>query len=303
MANMMKFTKMAAMAVIAHQERTCLTHSNENIDPEKTRFNYSVWPADEQAPYQVEKDGWKNLTRRLSEVKHLNRKDVNVLVEWTIHLGPDVPPGYENEDRFFLACMRYCAKEYGAENICYGIVHVDEKNPHLTVGFVPVIKKPLKLRKNASAAARAEYEAAKAAGKTTIEVVDANELINRKHLQGWHSGLAKYLVDELGYDPAVYTGITKELGGNKTVKQLKRMPTKWREQRNKRVEQFHEARRAEKNNEQAGLDAVIAVTDPNRPMLQQEFSEQSQEGQTHRDGALTELMSAADRERGGRSGW
>lgn len=296
MANMKKFTKMQAMAVIAHQERTGSTHSNENIDPEQTKYNYSVWPYDD--PDLVgEKHGWNRLTKRLSEVKYLNRKDVNVLVEWTIHLGPDVPPGYDNEEEFFRACMRYCEREYGAENICYGIVHVDEENPHLTVGFVPVVKKPLKLRKNASAATKAEYEAAVAAGKTMIEVVDADSVITRKHLQGWHSGLTNYLVDELGYDPAVYTGITKELGGNKTVKQLKRMPAKWREQRNKRVEQFHEVRRAAKNNQKAGLDAVIAGADPNRQRLQQDFPEQTGE----KANLLDQIKDATNR--GGRSSW
>ena len=296
MANMKKFTKMQAMAVIAHQERTGSTHSNENIDPEQTKYNYSVWPYDD--PDLVgEKHGWNRLTKRLSEVKYLNRKDVNVLVEWTIHLGPDVPPGYDNEEEFFRACMRYCEREYGAENICYGIVHVDEENPHLTVGFVPVVKKPLKLRKNASAATKAEYEAAVAAGKTMIEVVDADSVITRKHLQGWHSGLTNYLVDELGYDPAVYTGITKELGGNKTVKQLKRMPAKWREQRNKRVKQFHEVRRAAKNNQKAGLDAVIAGADPNRQRLQQDFPEQTGE----KASLLDQIKDATNR--GGRSSW
>ncbi len=295
MANMMKFTKMAAMAVIAHQERTCLTHSNENIDPEMTKYNYSVWPYD---PDLVgEKHGWKRLTKRLSEVKHLNRKDVNVLVEWVIHLGPDVPPGYDNEADFFRACMRYCEREYGAENICYGIVHVDEENPHLTVGFVPVVKKPLKLRKNASATTRAEYEAAVAAGKTSIEVLDADSVITRKHLQDWHGGLTQYLIQELGYDPAVHTGITKAMGGNLTVKQLKRKDAKWREQRNKQAAHFHEVRRAAKTGQRAGLDAKIGVADPNRVKLQ------SQEPTKEKKPSGLDALIKGAKDRGGRSGW
>lgn len=296
MANMMKFTHMQALAVIAHQERTCDTHSNENIDPEMTKYNYSVWPYDD--PDLVgEKRGWDRLNKRLSEVRHLKRKDVNVLVEWVIHLGPDVPPGYDNEEEFFRACMRYCAREYGAENICYGVVHVDEENPHLTVGFVPVVKKPLKLRKNASAAARAEYEAAVAEGKTTIEVVDADSVITRKHLQGWHGGLTNYLVDELGYDPAVYTGITKALGGNVSVKQLKRKPREWREKRNARAADFHEMRRAGKTGQQAGLAAQIATADPTQMRIQSQDPGNEQKG-----GSLADLMKAA-RDQGGRDGW
>lgn len=295
MANMMKFTKMAAMAVIAHQERTCLTHSNENIDPEMTKYNYSVWPYDD--PDLVgEKHGWKRLTKRLSEVKHLNRKDVNVLVEWVIHLGPDVPPGYDNEEDFFRACMRYCEREYGAENICYGIVHVDEENPHLTVGFVPVVKKPLKLRKNASAATRAEYEAAVAAGKTSIEVLDADSVITRKHLQGWHGGLTQYLIDELGYDPAVYTGITKDLGGNLSVKQLKKMPEDWRNKRNARAAAYHAARRAKSENRKIDLKDQVALATP-KPQAK----EQVLDALGIKPSLTDQIKGATDR--GGRSGW
>ena len=297
MANMMKFTKMQALAVIAHQERTCENHSNENIRKEDSKYNYSVWPADEDAPYAVEKTGWRNLTHRLSQVKHLERSDVNVLVEWIIHLGPDVPPGFENEEAFFLACMRYCAREYGAENICYGIVHVDEENPHLTVGFVPVVKKPLKLRKNASKKTREEYEAAVAAGKTTIEVVDADSVITRRHLQGWHTGLTKFLISELGYDPAVKTGITKALGGNVPTKKLKRMPADWREKRNKQVAHFHELRRAAKENRLAGLEARLAMSDPGREKLQSQDVPQKPG-----TGSLADLIGNA-KNRGGRNGW
>ena len=296
MANMMKFTKMAAMAVIAHQERTCQSHSNENINPEMTKYNYSVWPPDD--PDLVgEKHGWQRLTKRLGEVKHLNRPDVNVLVEWVIHLGPDVPPGYDNEEEFFQACMRYCAKQYGAENICYGIVHVDEENPHLTVGFVPVVRKPLKLRKNASEKTKAEYQAAVAAGKTVIEVLDADSVITRKHLQGWHGGLTKFLIGELGYDPAVHTGITKAMGGNLTVKQLKRKDARWREKRNQQAAHFHEMRRSAKQNRRSGLDARIAMSDPTREALQSQDAPQKPG-----KGSLADLMAAA-RKRGGKDGW
>ena len=296
MANMMKFTKMAALAVVAHQERTCTTHSNENIDPERTPDNYAVWPYDR--PDRVfEKHGWRRLTKRLAEVRYLNRSDVNVLVEWVIHLGPDVPPGFENERAFFEACMRYCEKLYGAENICYGIVHKDEENPHLTVGFVPVVRKPLKLRKNASAATKAAYEAAAAAGKTTVEVVDADAVITRKHLLGWHGGLTAHLIDELGYDPAVHTGITKALGGNVPVKSLKKRPADWREKRNKAAEQFHEVRRAKKAGKTAGLDAIISQADPNRPKIQAQPGQQN-EGKTN---PLDSLIRGA-KDRGGRQG-
>lgn len=276
MANMMKFTKMEALAVIAHQERTCLTHSNDNIDPDRTQYNYSVWPYDN--PDLVgEKHGWARLTKRLSQVKYLHRSDVNVLVEWTIHLGADVPPGYDNEEKFFRACMEYCEHKYGTKNICYGIVHEDEENSHLTVGIVPVVKKKRKLRDNASESAKAEYAAAIAAGNTTIEVVDANSLINRKHLQDWHGELTQYLIDELGYDPAVYTGITEELGGNMTVNRLKHMPPDWREQRNKRAAAFHEARRAKLQGRKPSIESMMELNKKDKPQAVLQTREQAGE--------------------------
>lgn len=299
MANMMKFTRMAAMAVIAHQERTCLTHSNENIDPERTADNYAVWPYDR--PDQVgEKHGWSRLMKRLSEVKHLDRSDVNVLVEWVIHLGPDVPPGYDSEREFFEACMRYCEGEYGAENICYGIVHKDEENAHLTLGFVPVVRKPLKLRKNASKKTRDEYEAAVAAGKTMIDVLDADSVITRKHLQGWHGGLTNFLIQELGYDPAVHTGITKAMGGNLSVKQMKRKPPAWRKQRNEQAAHFHELRRAAKSGQKASLAAKVAMADPDRPRLQDQALPGKEQG---KKSSLDDIMKNAKDRSGGRGSW
>jgi len=165
------------------------------------------------------------------------------------------------------------------------------------VGFVPVVKKPLKLRKNASAAAKAEYEAAVAAGKTMIEVLDADSVITRKHLQDWHGGLTQHLIDELGYDPAVYTGITKAMGGNISVKQLKRKDAKWREQRNKQAAQFHEVRRAAKTGQKAGLDATLAMADPNRAKLQ------SQEPPKEKKTSGLDALIKGAKDRGGRSGW
>lgn len=300
MANMMKWTRMQAMAIIAHQERTGATHSNENIDPERTKDNYAVWPYED--PDRVgEKHGWRRLLQRLEKVKYLQRKDVNVLVEWTIHLGVDCPPGYESQKAFFESCMRYCEKLYGSENICYGIVHLDEETPHLTVGFVPVVRKPLKLRKNASAATRAAYEAALKEGKTEIETVDADSVITRKHLQDWHGGLTAHLIAELGYDPAVLTGITKAMGGNMPVKRLKSQSKDWREKRNKRAEQFHEVRRAAKSGKHSSLEARMAMADPKqvRPQADPGPKQRPADG---RKPSLDDLMGGA-RKRGGRDGW
>lgn len=275
MAQIEKYTLQQAKAICAHHERTGAFHSNENIDPEMTKYNYAVWP---DPPDRVgEKNAWKRLTKRLSEVERLHRKDVNVLCNWTIHLGVDVPPGLDDEEDFFRAAFNYCKALYGEENIVYAHVHVDEDIPHLNVGFVPVVRKKRKLRKNASEELKALYEAQEAAGANLIEKVDANSLINRKHLKSWHSGFSAYMIDALGYDPAVYTGITKAMGGNMTVKQLKAKPKAWREQRNKKAEAFHAQRRAAKGERLSADERILVAEQSKTPPPQADFGSANDE--------------------------
>lgn len=268
MANVEKYNLHEAQAIIAHCERTAATHSNRNIDMERTEENYALWPPEAPDALLMDtgirgqssaKNAWRRLRKRLEEVSHLRRKDVNVLCDWCIHLGVDTLPGYENTRDFFKACVRYISELYGAENIVYAWVHMDEETPHIHIGFVPVIKKPLRLRKNASDATRKAYEEAIAAGKREVERVDANQVINLKHLQGWHPRFSSWLTSELGYDPGVHTGITEALGGDLTVKQLKKKPPGWVEARRKQTEAYHASRRAAKEGKKPRLDDRITL--------------------------------------------
>lgn len=277
MAQIEKYTLQQAKAIIAHVERTGATHGNESIDPLRTKDNYSLWPP--RNPDQMIMDSgiegqssgryaFQRLKQRLSEVSCLQRDDVNVLCSWSLHLGADVPPGYEDKKAFFEAAVRVMSRLYGEKNVVYAWVHEDESGSHLHFGFVPVVRKELKLRSNASESKKAEYEAAVAAGQTWIERVDANALINRRHLQSWHGWMTKQMTSILGYDPAMYTGITQWLGGNKTVPSLKKTGPDWRKKRNADVADFHAKRRAAVAGKKAGLDAQIKVADPNRQRIQ-----------------------------------
>lgn len=275
MANVEKYNMMQAIGLIAHCERTLPSHqSNPNIDVTRTKDNYALWPleAPDQLVLNTEIFGQssgkyadKRLRKRLSQVSYLHRSDVNVLCSWCIHLGVDTLPGYENARDFFKACVRFVAGLYGPENIVYAWVHNDEDTPHIHIGFVPVIKKALKLRKNASEATKKAYEEAVAAGKTTIERVDADKLISLRHLQGWHPHFSSYMTTELGYDPGVHTGITEALGGDLSVHQLKRMSPKKVEERRKRTAAYHADRRAEKEGKKPSLDRMISIADPQSP--------------------------------------
>lgn len=305
MAQIEKYTLQQAKAIIAHVERTGATHSNESIDPLRTKDNYSLWPP--RNPDQLILDpgaggqssgryAFQRLKQRLSEVSCLQRDDVNVLCSWTLHLGVDVPPGYESKKAFFEAAVRVMSRLYGERNVVYAWVHEDETGSHLHFGFVPVVRKDLKLRSNASETKKAEYEAAVAAGHTSIERVDANALINRRHLQSWHGWMTKQMVSILGYDPGMYTGITQWLGGNKTVPSLKKTGPNWRKNRNAQVKAFHDTRRAAAAGKKAGLDAKIAVADPNRQQAQAAPG-------TEKKGKGLDAMIKGAQDRGGKNGW
>lgn len=289
MAQIEKYNLQQAKAIIAHVERTGSTHSNKNINPELTRLNYNLWPPadpdklilDANTPGKSSgRYAWQRLEKRLSEVSRLDRDDVNVLCDWCIHLGPDVPPSYESYKDFFKACVDYICGLYGKENVVFAAVHMDEETPHIHIGFVPVIKKPLKLRSNASKKTREEYEAAVAAGKTVIEKVDAHSVINRRHLQSWHGGFQNFMTAALGYDPAVYTGITQALGGNLKVSQLKKQPKDWRRKRNRAADAFHTVRRAEKSGSRPPLEAQqeYAETLRNPPQARRQEKTHTQSG-------------------------
>lgn len=307
MAQIEKYNLQQAKAIIAHVERTGATHSNESIDPERTKDNFSLWPPREpdrlilDTGLQGQSSGryaFARLKKRLDEVSCLQRDDVNVLCDWCLHLGVDVPPGYKSKRDFYEAAVRVMAGLYGPKNVVYAWVHEDETGSHLHFGFVPVVRKELKLRKNASPAKQAEYEAAVAAGQTMVERVDANALINRRHLQSWHGWMTRKMVEILGYNPGIHTGVTKFLGGNATVPQLKKTGPNWRKKRNAQVAAFHENRRAAMTGQKAGLAAKIAVADPNRQQAQ------ATPGQTEkRKQSLTDKMNDAKSRSGGRSGW
>lgn len=305
MAQIEKYTLQQAKAIIAHCERTGATHSNESIDPERTKDNYSLWPPADPDKLQLDTEvpgqssaryAYQRLTKRLSEVKCLQRDDVNVLCDWCLHLGVDVPPGYESKRAFYEAAVQLMAKLYGEKNVVYAWVHEDETSSHIHFGFVPVVRKELKLRKNASERLKAEYEAAIAAGKTTIERVDANALINRKHLKGWHGWMTKHITSELGYDPGMHTGVTQFLGGNATVPQLKKTGPNWRAKRNAKVNAFHEHRRAQKAGERSSLASQIGLATPDKPQAVPERPN----NQERKQSLFDQMKDASEKSGGGR---
>lgn len=271
MARVAKYSRAAAGHLIAHYERRQVLNKqtgemeyvrfgNRDIDLQHTPLNYRVWPpldietTDVRGIYVSQRleDLWEELgpdadpeepaidrfRRIFRDTRHANRRDLKCLCDWTIALPDEIPS--ERMQEFFDCCMRYAVAEYGAENIVGGWVHVDEAHrPHLHVAFVPVV------------------------GTGEDRRICAKEVLNRKHLQGWHGGLVSLVQKSMGIqEPGILNGRTLAQGGNRTVKQMKAADKAYDRTKGKEVDRWrktaHKAlQAAEKAGKASSLDNLM----------------------------------------------
>ena len=169
MAHVEKYTQSQVGHLFNHynrdKEKDC-NRSNESIDKNKTKDNYNLMER-EQTPQEYFK-------QRLGEVYHMNRSDVNVMVDWIVTL----PKDYDGDPKeFFQHTVDYLNDRYGADNCIGAFVHMDETTPHLHYSFIPVV--PDERHKDY------DYK------------VNAKKVISRKELQNFHPDLQKYLREKM----------------------------------------------------------------------------------------------------------
>ena len=194
MAHVQKNNKVATGHLFDHYGRNSIDEqykyvyrSNDSINPERTHLNYNL------APNDISQS--ERLNKRLSEVKVLKRKDVNVICSWVVTAPKDLNSNLEKE--FFKHTYEFLNNRYGKKNVISAYVHLDETTPHLHYVFVPVT-----LDK-----------------KKGIEKVSAKEVITKVDLKSFHQDLDKYLMSK-GIECSVLNELTKE--GNKSIKELKK---------------------------------------------------------------------------------
>ena len=169
MAHVAKYTQSQVGHLFNHynrdKEKDC-NRSNESIDKNKTKDNYNLMER-EQTPQEY-------IKQRLNEVYHMNRADINVMVDWIVTL----PKDYDGDPReFFQHTVDYLNDRYGADNCIGAFVHMDETTPHLHYSFLPVVP-DLKHEKY-------DYK------------LDAKKVISRKELREFHPDLQKYLREKM----------------------------------------------------------------------------------------------------------
>jgi len=222
MAAFEKYTDNAVIYEMRHNTReNPRPPKNVDIDPEKSKFNYSLHPKDRGSTARENKNYYN---QRMKEVYHYNRADVKTACQWVITAPKDLSP--EQEKAFFQETYNYLNSLYGERNCIQAVVHYDEgflvKNPetgkedlqigkpHLHYMFIPVVENKgyMKPNKKGNITTAAQYR----------EKVCVDQLVNKRHLQNFHPGYQRWL-DKHGVHCTVHSGVTG--GKNRTVEELK----------------------------------------------------------------------------------
>lgn len=195
MAHVAKYSKGALGHMFAHYERAkdkngeYIKFGNEDIDINKSHLNYNLAPNHNMSQEEFVK-------KRCSEVKCLNRKDVNVMCSWVVTAPKELDPNLYKD--FFKESYKFLENRYGVDNVISAHVHMDETTPHIHFAFVPVV-----------------YDS-----KKDILKVSAKEKVCKTDLQTFHQDLEEYLEKALGREIGILNEATKE--GNKSIEDLKR---------------------------------------------------------------------------------
>jgi|SRR4051794_37264980 len=119
-----------------HNQREKESHSNFDIDKERTYLNYDLLN-DSKINYTERIQ--KEINERYTGTKKIRRDAVKLcsfLVTSDKLFFDELSP--EEEKRYFQEALAFLQDRYGKENILYAMVHKDEKTPHMHVGMVPI---------------------------------------------------------------------------------------------------------------------------------------------------------------------
>lgn len=112
-----------------------LSHTNPDIDWERSKLNYDLHPAQNNNYNQAVKERIEQL-----KLKRAVRKDAVVMAQVLVTSDNAFFRGLSESEqkRFFQDSYDFLANRYGAENVISATVHLDEQTPHLHFNFVPV---------------------------------------------------------------------------------------------------------------------------------------------------------------------
>lgn len=129
-----KVKRAAVGSMQYHNDRMPGEHSNEDIDPDKTKDNKEYV---KHGSYRAEVA--ERIERNRTSGRKV-RKDAVVLCEGISTASPEFFEGktYEETMAYFDDVYEFVKAEAGEENLIHFTVHMDETTPHAHFGFTPI---------------------------------------------------------------------------------------------------------------------------------------------------------------------
>ena len=194
MAHIAKYKATSVGHMLAHYRRDASSLGRENIDPTRTKDNYTLGLDDRDGKVGA-MDGiepnWATVEGRIERVnkaakaagKRAVRKDAVVMADVVVTLSENVRKG--DEGKFFGYAYWFLILKLGKENMMGGFVHRDEVRrdgspvrDHMHVPFTPIVD------------GRFNYK----------------KMCPRAFYQSLHKELGDYLEKQMGYRPEVELG-------------------------------------------------------------------------------------------------
>lgn len=194
MAHIAKYKAASCGHMLAHYRRDASSLGRENIDPTRTKDNYTLGLDDRDGKVRALngiEPNWATVEGRIEGVneaakaagKRAVRKDAVVMADVVVTLPENVRKG--DEGKFFGYTYWFLIQKLGKENMMGGFVHRDEVRKdgspvrdHMHVPFTPILD------------GRFNYK----------------KMCPRSFYQSMHKELGDYLEKRLGYRPEVELG-------------------------------------------------------------------------------------------------
>lgn len=194
MAHIAKYKAASCGHMLAHYRRDASSLGRENIDPTRTKDNYTLGLDDRDGKVRALngiEPNWATVEGRIEGVneaakaagKRAVRKDAVVMADVVVTLPENVRKG--DEGKFFGYTYWFLLQKLGKENMMGGFVHRDEVRKdgspvrdHMHVPFTPILDGRFNFKK----------------------------MCPRSFYQSMHKELGDYLEKRLGYRPEVELG-------------------------------------------------------------------------------------------------
>lgn len=254
MANVYKISGEKAIIQLLHNSRD-LRENSKNIDYSLSKNNYHLFKNTDPDFINIRNRGITKLSEmlramyadKLSKMKVNKKAGTRTMAEWVITAPTSLST--DEERKFFQVAFSFVSNRYGPANIIGGSVHYDEPGarPHIHIDFIPAVPELAKdktLTKKLQAERDSILKKLEANPNITVgelrakkeEIkrvfhdkivrapreptgrmkVASREVINIADLRTFHPDFQKLCMKEFGRDIGVFTGVTRNRGGNKS---------------------------------------------------------------------------------------